>query len=187
MTCHFGDCREVMKRLIAEGVKVQMCDSLTEAQVVYLAGLIDGEGSLECQKAMQPHGVTHSYRIRLSFVFATAEPLMTIATWLGISVRKYPATSSNRSPRYRGDVPKEKLIPLLRRALPHLILKRKQAEIILAIESIRSANTPPLKHVGGAKFSRMPVHAIAEMDGLHFELRKLKSNKRRMSVRATVA
>lgn len=25
MTCHFGDCRDVMRRLIAEGVKVQMC------------------------------------------------------------------------------------------------------------------------------------------------------------------
>src|SRR5688572_23811133 len=25
MTCHFGDNREVMRRLIAEGVRVQMC------------------------------------------------------------------------------------------------------------------------------------------------------------------
>ena len=25
MTCYFGDCREVMKRLISDGVKVQMC------------------------------------------------------------------------------------------------------------------------------------------------------------------
>jgi hypothetical protein len=170
--CHFGDCRDTMR--------------LTDAQVAYLAGLIDGEGSLECQKQIQPNGTTHCYKLRLSFVFATAEPLQTISLWLGLRVRCYPATSPNRSPRWRAEVPKGKTVALLNRALPHLILKRRQAELVLAIEATRSANSPNRKHVGAARFTAMPLSAVSQMDQMFIELRSLKSNKRRMSARVNL-
>ena len=45
--------------------------NLNAEKYAYIAGLIDGDGSLECQKQRQRNGQTHSYRVRLSFTMVT--------------------------------------------------------------------------------------------------------------------
>lgn len=156
---------------------------LTEYQYSYLAGLIDGEGSLESQREWQPKGATPRFVLRISFTFATEEPLRTVCEWLGISYKCYPATDETRSPRYRAHVPKGVTVPLLEGCLPYLILKKRQAELILAIEDVRARNSPDRRHFGFTKLSRMPVEAVNEMILLHDELRSLKNNKRRLDAR----
>ncbi len=153
---------------------------LTETQVAYMAGLIDGEGSIECQRETQVRGATPRFVLRVSFVFATEEPLRTVCSWLGIQYKRYPTTDPRRSDRYRAHVTKSIAVPLLRACLPYLLLKRRQADLILAIEEVRAAASPSRVHTGQAKLSRMPEAAIAQMTVLHAELRTLKSNKRRM-------
>jgi len=155
-------------------------------QVAYLAGLVDGEGSLECQKDAQLRGATMGYRLRLSFCFATPEPLATISQWLGIRVNTYPATDPTRSPRYRMHITKGTAVPLIERMLPYLILKKREASLILAIEHVRAANCPGRRTPRGIA-RRMPLSAVAEMDALWLQLRSLKSNKRRMSARVNLA
>ena len=155
-------------------------------QIAYLAGLVDGEGSLECHKEMQRHGITPRYNLRLSFVFATPEPLATISQWIGIQVKIYPATDPSRSPRHRMHITKGTAVPLLERMLPHLILKKREAALILAIERVRAANFPGRKTPIGVT-RLMPPHAIEEMNALWLQLRALKSNKRRMSARVNLA
>jgi hypothetical protein len=150
---------------------------ITETQAAYLAGLIDGEGSLECQKEWQPRGRTPRYTLRLSFTFATLEPLATVSEWLGVSYKRFPATDASRQDRYRAHVYKSLAVEVLGRCIPYLTLKRRQAEIILAIEAVRVAASPTRKHVGSSSATVMPESAIAEMDALHVELRSLKSNK----------
>lgn len=150
---------------------------LTEAQAAYLAGLIDGEGSLECQKQMHGAAINPRYVVRLSFVFATAEPITTVAAWLGREPTWYPATDPTRQARWRLHIPKNALVPLLRACLPYLILKREQAEIILAIEAVRVARSPAWCGDG------MPADAIQDMELLLRKLRALKSNKRPVGAR----
>ncbi len=161
-------------------------ESLTEVQIAYLAGLTDGEGSLECQKEHQPKGVTPRFVLRLSFCFATPEPLQTISGWLGAGVRTYPATGPTRSPRHRMHVTKSIAVPLLRRMLPHLILKRREAELVLAIETVRAAHSPS-RRTGVGAHRRMPETALAQMDNHFRDLRALKSNKRRLDARVNRA
>lgn len=161
-------------------------DELSEAQVAYLAGLTDGEGSIECQREYQPRGRTPRFVLRLSFCFATPEPLATISQWLGIPAKRYPATDATRSDRHRMHIVKATAVPLLRRMLPHLILKRREAELILKIEETRSANSPS-RSTGVGAHRRMPADAISRMTAFHVELRSLKSNKRRMDARVNQA
>lgn len=163
-----------------------MLEHLEQWQLAYLAGLIDGEGSLESQKEQQPKGVTSRYVLRLSFCFATPEPLETISKWLDIPVRMYPSTDPTRSPRRRAQVTQGKAAPLLRLVLPFLILKREQAELVLAIDDVRRTNSPSRKIAPGAR-RRMPAEAVAQMDALHQRLRATKSNKRRMDARVNRA
>lgn len=153
---------------------------LTTDQAAYMAGLIDGEGSIESQKEVQVRGATPRFALRVSFVFATEEPLATVCGWLGIQYQRYPSTDPRRSDRYRAHVPKSKAVELLRACLPYLILKRRQAELILSIEAVRAAHSPSRVHVGTPHAARMPDAAIEQMTTLHEELRTLKSNKRRM-------
>ena len=70
---------------------------LSETQVAYVAGLIDGEGSLECQIQMQKGAATPIFTLRLSFTFGTEEPITTVAAWLGTAPKRYPATTPNRN------------------------------------------------------------------------------------------
>lgn len=170
-----GDCRALLKTLPDDSVHC-----LAEWQLGYLAGLIDGEGSIESQQEIQPKGVTPRFVLRVSFTFATEEPLRTISAWLGTKYSIYPSTDPKRSPRYRSHIYKTTAVALLRATLPFLILKKRQAELILQIESVRALHSPVrLARPGGGGTPRMPADAIAEMQTLHAELRSLKSNKKR--------
>jgi hypothetical protein len=152
---------------------------LSSLQLAYLAGLIDGEGSLECQKEMQIKGVTPRFVLRLSFTFATREPLATICDWIGLSMKEYPATSPNRSSRFRAHVPKNLAVPLIKGCLPYLILKHQQAKLILEIEAIRKRYSPDRRRFAPGKLRTMPLEAVELMESLFVQLRSLKSNKRR--------
>ena len=155
-------------------------ENMTTARWAYLAGLIDGEGSIECQQEMHPKGTTPRFVLRLSFTFATEEPLATITQWLGVSYKQYPATDERRSPRYRCQIPKSLAVVVLEHCLPFLILKRDQAELILEIERVRAAYSPDRRLIAPGKNRTMPTAAIEQMTVLHAQLRALKSNKRRM-------
>lgn len=120
-----GDCREVLRGLPDESVH---CVVTTE-QAAYLAGLIDGEGSIECQRQTHGAGVSPRYVIRLSFVMASEEPLRTIGRWIGREPKCYAARDAIRQPRWRLHVPKGMLIPLLRACRPYLLLKGDQVEL----------------------------------------------------------
>lgn len=159
---------------------------LTEYQAAYLAGLVDGEGSLECQRQMQPRGATPQFVVRLSFCFATPEPLATLSRWFELPVKMFPATDPARSPRYRMHLTKGLAVPLLKRLSPHLILKKREAELLIAIDAVREKNTPSRRIAFGAE-RRMPPEAVEAMEQLWRELRSLKSNKRRMDARVNLA
>jgi hypothetical protein len=158
--------------------------ALTEVQLAYIAGLIDGEGSLESQRQFPRTAANPRFVLRLSFTLGTSEPVTTVGTWLGCPPKRYPPVDETRQPRWRLNLPRKIAVPLLERCLPYLILKRQQAELVLAIESVRATNSPPREHVGHAKLLRMPAPAVAEMERLHGELRSLKSNKRPAHLRS---
>ncbi len=152
---------------------------MTTEQLAYIAALIDGEGSLECQKQKQPKGKNPQYRTRLSFTMVTEEPLLTLSHWLEINPPKtYPASDLWRSPIHRIHIPKTATLVLLQNCMPYLILKKRQAEILLEMEAIRQKHSPPKRHVGYAKFQPMSQEAIVLFEEKYVEFRSLKLNKR---------
>jgi len=194
-----GDCREVLATLPADSVhcvvdsadSIRYCQgmndvaSLTETQIAYIAGLIDGEGSLECQKQMQRGAATPIFTLRLSFGFATAEPITTVASWLGMAPKVFAPKQANRQPIWRLHIKNRIALPLLTRSLPYLILKKEQAQLILAIDGVRALNTVPRTMKGGyGAHRRMPAHAVEQMMAMHTALRGMKSNKRPVACRS---
>jgi hypothetical protein len=149
-----------------------MCGTVNEVQKAYLAGLIDGEGSLECQPQMQRTGKTPSFRLAVSFNMVTVEPLRTVGSWFGVEPKRYPAPSENRQPQWRLRFAKTLACQILEECLPYLLLKREQALVMLAIEEVRAANTPPLTTRWNSR--TMPAHAVERMAELTVQLRALK-------------
>jgi hypothetical protein len=168
-----GDCREVLRTLPAESVHCVV----TSEQAAYLAGMIDGEGSIECQRQTHGAGTSPRYVIRLSFVMASEEPLQTIGRWIGREPKCYPARDATRQPRWRLHIPKGTLVPLLRACRPYLILKGGQADAVLEIEQIRAKYSPAWCGDG------MPDAAVRQMEIVYQRLRSLKSNKRPVACR----
>lgn len=177
-----GDCRDVLKTLPDQSVQC-VVTALSETQVAYIAGLIDGEGSLECQRQMQKGAATPIFTLRLSFCFGSAEPITTVSGWLGGYPLIYPPTDPKRQPRWRFHIKNRIALPLLRRALPYLILKQRQAELVLNIDATRAVHSVPRNVSGPRSNLRMPDVGVAAMQILYAELRSLKSNKRPVSCR----
>jgi hypothetical protein len=177
-----GCCQDLLPTLPAESVQC-VVTALTETQVAYIAGLIDGEGSVECQKQMQRGAATPIFTLRLSFTFATAEPITTVAVWLGMTPSVYPSTDPKRQPRWRLHIKNRIALPLLRRVMPYLILKRQQAALVIAIDGVRALHSVPRTVKGPRSNLRMPQAAQQQMGAMYTELRSLKSNKRPMACR----
>jgi hypothetical protein len=157
--------------------------SITDEQAAYIAALIDGEGSVECQRELPRGAANYRYVLRVSFTMGTKEPLHTVGQWLGLAPKMYPPTDPSRQPRWRLHLPKSVSCAVLERVMPYLILKRRQAELVLAIERVRAEASPSRQHFGTAKLLRMPDAAVRQMEELHQQLRSLKSAKRPAAAR----
>jgi hypothetical protein len=59
-----------------------------------------------------------------------------------------------------------------------MLLKKRQAQIILEIERVRSRFTPDRSKMTRGGCGKMPSHATEAMNKLFLDLRSLKSNKR---------
>jgi len=147
---------------------------LTETQAAYLAGLIDGEGCLHIQRMVNdsknpgPH-----FSARVTFLFATAEPLITVCGWLGLSPKMAIYPSAKGKVRYRCDLKRSMIEPVLNECLPFMILKHRQAEILLEVVRDRKKH----KDYFG-KFTTTDKTTIQKMEVLWKECRDLKIIKR---------
>lgn len=152
---------------------------LTDRQKAYIAGLLDGDGHLGLHRS-KPTGrrVTPCFRWRVTINMVTPEPIHTLAEWfdMGYTTRKPP--SSNRSKQYRLRLNKKKALQLLRACLPYLILKRRQAEIMLEAEEIREQYSPGRHHFGKDHIQRFPQEGVDKLNKLYRESKSLKLNKR---------
>lgn len=117
---------------MADGTKI---DELTELDCAYLAGLIDGEGSIYVMKHKEK-----TYYPAIS-IMMTHQPVMTwVAGKLGLLVADVPRKPKNwrHSVRLHG----KRAVALCRRMLPYLIVKRKQAELVQEFPFEQRAGKP---------------------------------------------
>lgn len=112
----------------------------------YLAGVIDGEGCIHVSSAFGPKSINVSHNIRVTVV-NTDERLM---DWLllavGGSVGRRGGTSSKPhwKPRFAWSVYAQNAAALLEALLPYLLLKREQAELVLALRRLGGGSGPSL-------------------------------------------
>jgi len=121
------------------------------ALLAYLAGIIDGEGSINITSTKAPNSRNVSHALRMS-VTNTSEALM---VWLIDTFGSGRQMSRNTNPgkwatRYDWVVYGHQAEVVLRAVLPYLVIKRDQARLALEFRGIGRTQKPYLHIRGGA-------------------------------------
>lgn len=111
--------------------------NLTETEAAYIAGLIDGEGSILLTRHWIKNRKRYYYNVKVRLFNTNIEAL----EWVQIKVGggslfpfpnyRYSNRFNTQKQMYILDFSRRLAVELLRRVLPYLIVKRRQAEVIL--------------------------------------------------------
>ena len=103
------------------------------ALYAYLAGIIDGEGTIRVNRTTHRHyvGQDYQYDAAISVGMTNRNVIEILSKYLGAKmyIERVP---ENRKQIYRWVVSGNRIIPkILKKILPYLIVKKKQAELVL--------------------------------------------------------
>ncbi len=93
----------------------------TNEDIIYLAGIIDGEGCIRCNNSSRLH-VTNTSKILIDWLYET---------FGGYVWSENKSYIPNAKPRFIWEVSANKLIPILRQVAPYLKIKKEQAYLVL--------------------------------------------------------
>ena len=148
----------------ARSAPPQKARKTVNTDAAYVAGLIDGEGCIHIEKSRD------TYRVRVTLgMSAPALPLLEEmkGRWGGVLYQMRPETS-RWATAWSWYVWGDKAVALIEYVLPYLRLKRRQAEVGLAVESVRDAL--PKRRNGNANWD---VASRAECEALKQEMHRL--------------
>lgn len=121
---------------------------LTETEVAYIAGLIDGEGSITMGKTASPSGDRKlRYRVHLTVAATTS---MELVSWLvsklgGCDYKVGRPKKKQHRQGYCMKLAEGPAEELLQRSLPYLVIKKRHAELFLRYREIQAASGPAIR------------------------------------------
>lgn len=110
---------------------------LTKTEIAYLAGIIDGEGSISISASRQKSRRGRVYKLRVRITMVDTETMGWLAEKLGARLYRTEPRGLGRRAFYTLALEGEAAIPLIRRCLRYLITKRRQAELALEFIKVR--------------------------------------------------
>lgn len=138
----------------------------------YLAGFIDGEGSLMITKSRSRKSRNVQYRARMSLSNTDREILEQISEQYGGTIHKLPRGNPRWKPGYMLVWTEGLISSLLGAVGPHLRLKRKQSAIQLKF-LCHKKNTP--HNFDGRSATRHPPEVVQFREDLHRRMKGLNA------------
>lgn len=127
----------------------------TPEQIAYLAGIVDGEGSF----VLHYHARRSKYSSQLQIGNTDLRLLQWIVSNFGGSVYPEHRESPRHKPIWRWISHSESLTDLIESILPYLIVKRSQAELILAYRATVSPVRTTKPTTDSVRETRRELHA----------------------------
>lgn len=103
-----------------------LIEFLTAEDCAYIAGLVDGEGSIYVMKHREK-----TFYAAISICMTHEGVLQWLAEKVGLSVSKIPRTNEGWRDQYGFRIHGKRAMRLCERMLPYLKVKRRQAELIV--------------------------------------------------------
>jgi hypothetical protein len=123
-------------------MKKWQVEKIPEVEKAYLAGIIDGEGVIGISKYHHPHAKREHYVTYFSIINTSKA----LADWLeekifskiSVKRRMVPRVSSlGKKPCYRFTIGTKNACILLKAILPYLVIKKRQAELVIQFADVR--------------------------------------------------
>lgn len=153
---------------------------MRQTEIAYLAGVLDSDGTIGVKRSTYAVRVTKdshqpSYSERIHIRQVERQALDLFSALFGGSVSVQPAATPNRKPLFRWGLTDRKAATALRVLLPHLRIKRLQANNCLRLREVkeRSKKQRVAKgrgHVGSSP--RSPENSTI-MEALYQEAKRL--------------
>lgn len=134
---------------------------LTDTQLAYTAGIVDGEGCISV------HRQKRSHTIRVHVTNTNADLIARLLDWFGGHVY----ASIRKNPRHKDafvwEVSALQAGIFLQQILPFLFLKRAQAEVVLELQAtkIRKGRTPVSAEVLSQRFQFARAISVLNLKG----------------------
>jgi len=143
-----------------------------ETDLAYIAGIIDGEGTVGIYKK-KPKNEYQSpgYRERVAISSSNLEVLNYINKFFPGVIAKNTRYSSKHSPMFRLEYHVLRAIPILEAVSKYMIIKKKQAEKVLAYRKAITPIDPKKSKSFGPQ--RLSSKEIALRESYYQELKKL--------------
>lgn len=150
--------------------------NLTVAEVAYLAGIIDGEGSITIYKYNRKPRLYSTYCLRLLITNTNKDLIYWIQSKLGKGCVNYIKSLHREKPALRYNITSGKAAEVLKLVLPYLIVKKEQAEIGIAFREIIQQSKIERHVKGHTGMVEMPIEHKIEIESMHQRIKAL--NKR---------
>lgn len=147
---------------------------LSEGQIGWLAGIIDGEGSIAIHRMNEEktvNGVRH--RLDLSIVNTNKDMILLIQAWFGGSfwIKNKKDINPNHKKCYRWRIEGLKCVPIIEMVYPYLIIKKSQATIALEFSKT-------LRSIFGDTRTSIASDVFWTRDRLHLQIKSLNQMSR---------
>lgn len=141
--------------------------------IIYLAGIVDGEGCLCISKHKSNHNRGYNHQARLEISNTDKRLLEWIKERFGGRVAVYSHAQQPKNSRqtsYRWICEGKRLTHICELIYPFSVIKKEQIEIIL---QIRYSMQKPTSHKGKQCFQAVPQSELDLRDDLFMKLKKL--------------
>jgi hypothetical protein len=116
---------------MADGTKIEWSEAISEVDAAYLAGLIDGEGTIYIMRHSGRDGRS-TYYPAISIMMTHEGVLRWVADKLQVAVAKIPRKPTGWRDQFSVRIHGKRAITLCQIMLPFLRVKREQAELVQA-------------------------------------------------------
>ncbi len=156
--CYFGRAdSDVCKAILAGATQgpVIVLPFWSEAETAYIAGILDGEGSMGVYK-WRPLSKVNQIVVKLSIINTNKQLIEWLSRMFGLGVVFDQTTGPNRKPVYSVHPGGSRAYQIISRVKPFLIVKKKQASLLLGYWEWRHS----IGHKGNKGFSPEELEKI---------------------------
>jgi hypothetical protein len=139
--------------------------------LAYLAGFVDGEGSIAITKrGGSSKWRTSPYSLSLTVAQINPEPLYLLKQVFGGSLNRYDHRKANHRLYYSWSVSSRQAAKTIKVLYPYLLVKKDEAEVALSFASTMGNNE---RDITGA-FRKIPSEIIELRESMYYHLQDLK-------------
>lgn len=153
---------------------------MNEIEYAYLAGVLDSDGSfsIAIDTWRQRHlGRNPAYQEIVAIGQCDPQAIQLAKELFGGSVRAEKARAENRRPMFYWQATNKIAVECVRALLPYLRIKRRQAELILALRAIKDRGREENSELTRPRVRTTKPAVLAEMAVLAVAIRQLNDSR----------